>query len=142
MRWYSGKPRKDGTYYLAYKSHDLIDLNTMMDNEIMEIITITFTVEGGWGSRYGVDGELLHKDRWTHPEGSVWAEVMPPRNKWFQEWHERLQDILDEVDEYRKEDPIRDDRDYSSESESRYYNNLDELSDLLDMAIDFAREVA
>ena len=142
MRWYSGKPRKDGTYYLAYTSVDLLDVSKPLDKEIMNITTATFTVEGGWGSRYGVDGNLKYKDEWTPPEGHVWADILPPFKAKYLEWHERLQDILDEVDEFRKEDPARDDRDYESESECDYYNNLDELSDLLDQAIGFAREVA
>ena len=142
MRWYSGKPREDGTYYLAYTSVDLLDVSKPLDKEIMNITTATFTVEGGWGSRYGVDGNLKYKDEWTPPEGYVWADILPPFKAKYLEWYERLQDILDEVDGCRAEDPHNDGGSYSSESEADYYYALDELRDHLETAIDFAREVA
>ena len=141
MRWYTGLPNKDGIYYIASPMKDTARHHDTDYIEYMDINTLNYTVEGGWNTFYDYKG-VLHRSNYHTHGNEVWAEVMPPRNKWFEEWHERLQDILDEVDEFRKEDPARDDRDYESESECDYYNNLDELSDLLDQAIGFAREVA
>lgn len=133
-------PRKDGIYYIAYPRKDII-LKTGEIIDLMDINTLPYTVEGGWNTFYDRKGEL-HPSNYRTDGTEVWADVMPPFKAKYLEWYERLQDILDEVDEFRKEDPARDDRDYSSESESDYYNNLDELSDLLEQAIGFAREVA
>lgn len=141
MRWYTGKPKEDGMYYIAFPSTRYIDFTTHKRIDFTDITTLPYTVEGGWNTFREPDG-TVSKSKYTLNGTEVWADVLPTVKARPLEWYEKLQDILDEVDECRKEDPIRDDRDYSSESESQYYNNLDELSDLLDMAIDFAREVA
>ena len=141
MRWYSGKPKEDGMYYIAFPSTRHIDFTTYKRIEFTDITTLPYTVEGGWNTFREPDGTVA-KSKYALNGNEVWADVLPTVKARPLEWYERLQDILDEVDEFRKEDPARDDRDYASESESDYYNNLDELSDLLEQAIGFAREVA
>ena len=141
MRWYTGKPKEDGMYYIAFPSTRHIDFTTNKRIDFTDITTLPYTVEGGWNTFREPDGTVA-KSNYALNGNEVWADVMPPFKAKYLEWYERLQDILDEVDECRKEDPVRDDRDYASESESDYYNNLDELSDLLEQAIGFAREVA
>ena len=141
MRWYTGLPKKDGIYYIASPSTYIIDFTTHKRIDFTNITTLPYTVEGGWNTFREPDG-IVAESNYSLEGNEVWADVMPPFKAKYLEWYERLQDILDEVDEFRKEDPARDDRDYASESESDYYNNLDELSDLLEQAIGFAREVA
>ena len=141
MRWYTGLPKKDGIYYIASPMADTARHHDTDYIEFMDINTLNYTVEGGWNTFYDYKG-VLHRSNYHTHGNEVWAEVMPPRNKWFQEWYERLQDILDEVDGCRAEDPHNDGGSYSSESEADYYYALDELRDHLETAIDFAREVA
>lgn len=141
MRWYTGKPREDGMYYIASPSTYLIDFTTHKRIDFANITTLPYTVEGGWNTFREPDGTVAESN-YSLEGDEVWADVMPPFKAKYLEWYERLQDILDEVDGCRAEDPHNDGGSYSSESEADYYYALDELRDHLETAIDFAREVA
>ena len=137
MRWYTGKPREDGVYYIAYPSSRYIDFTTHKRIEFADITTLPYTVEGGWNTFREPDG-TVSKSKYSLNGTEVWAEVLPSVKPNPYEWGSVLRDILDEVDGCRAEDPTRDDRDYSSDSEYEYFNALDELHDYLEKAIEYA----
>ena len=141
MRWYTGKPRKDGVYYIAYPSSRYIDFTTHKRIDFTDITTLPYTVEGGWNTFRKPDGTVT-KSNYSLAGNEVWADVLPTVKARPLEWYEKLKDILDEVDGCRAEDPHNDGGSYSSQDEADYYYALDELHDYLEKAIDFAEGVA
>ena len=73
--WHSVKypPKKDGIYYVRYKSTDVYDLR-IPGEDVYNIVTLSYTTRGGWNTHRDFDG-VCSESKYKLTSEDQWAEV-------------------------------------------------------------------